>query len=139
MTSAHHFINISQNILNLWMRLIFPKTRHPGIWAQEWGNSDQNWVRYDFSKLTLYAVIAVTGKSNFACSSLSSIFTFNAQISLKTKMRSRFMILYQPSLNGLSFMFPSPLLYKPPLSFIPRHKKTLPLFSSLHLSSAEVE
>ena len=31
MTSAHHFINISQNILNLLMRLIFPETRHPGL------------------------------------------------------------------------------------------------------------
>ena len=26
-TSTHHFIHISQNILNLWMRLIFPETR----------------------------------------------------------------------------------------------------------------
>ena len=31
MASAHHFIDISQNILNLWMRLIFPETRHPGV------------------------------------------------------------------------------------------------------------
>ena len=31
MTSAHHFIDISQNILNLWMRLIFPETRHLGL------------------------------------------------------------------------------------------------------------
>ena len=31
MTSAHHFIDISQNISNLWMRLIFPETTHPGL------------------------------------------------------------------------------------------------------------
>ena len=31
MISSHHFIDISQNILNLWMRLIFPETRHPGL------------------------------------------------------------------------------------------------------------
>ena len=31
MTYAHHFIDISHNILNLWMKLIFPKTKHPGL------------------------------------------------------------------------------------------------------------
>ena len=31
MTYAHHFVDISQNILNQWMRLIFPETRYPGI------------------------------------------------------------------------------------------------------------
>ena len=55
------------------------------------------------------------------------------QISPKTKMRSRFMILCQPSLNSFPFIFPPPLLYIPTLSFIPRHKKT-PL-----LSSSEIE
>ena len=59
------------------------------------------------------------------------------QISSKAKMRSRFMILCQPSLNGLSFIFSSSLLYKPPLSFIPEHTKN-PLSSPL-LSSSEVE
>ena len=58
------------------------------------------------------------------------------QISPKVKMRSRFMILCQPSLNGLSFIFPPPLLYIPPLSFIPRDKNPL---SSPLLSSSEVE
>ena len=53
------------------------------------------------------------------------------QISPKDKMRSRFMILCQPSLNGILFIFPPPLLYKLPLSFIPRYKKSSPLFSSL--------
>ena len=59
------------------------------------------------------------------------------QILPKAKMRSRFMILCQPSLNGLPFIFSPPLLYKPSLSFIPKHTKT-PLSSPL-LSSSEVE
>ena len=59
------------------------------------------------------------------------------QISLKAKMRSRFVILCQPSLNGIPFIFSLSLIYKPPLSFIPRQKeKTL---SSPLLSSSEVE
>ena len=104
MTFAHYFIDISHNIFNLWMRLIFPETKHPRlqfehkneaipiIWAQEWGNSDQNWVRYDFSKLAIQAVTAITGKPNFTCSPLS--------------------------LNGILFIFPLSLPYKPPYSFI---------------------
>ena len=52
------------------------------------------------------------------------------QISLKAKIRSRFMILCQPSLNGLPFIFPPPLLYIPPFSFIQGYTKT----SSLLLS-----
>ena len=59
------------------------------------------------------------------------------QISPKAKMRSRFMIICQPSLNGIPFIFPLPLLYKPSPSFIPKHTKT-PL-SSLFLSSSKVE
>ena len=31
MTSAHHFIDISQNTLNLWVSLIFPETSHLGL------------------------------------------------------------------------------------------------------------
>ena len=52
------------------------------------------------------------------------------QISPKAKMRSRFMILFQPSLNGLSFIFSPPLLYKPPSPSFQDTKKPL-LFSSL--------
>ena len=48
------------------------------------------------------------------------------------------MILCQPPLNGLPFIFSPPLLYKPLLSFIPRAHKKNPL-SSLLLSSSEVE
>ena len=59
------------------------------------------------------------------------------QISSKAKMRTRFMILCQPSLIGLPFIFSLPLLYKSPISFIPKHTKTL--LSSPLLSSSEVE
>ena len=51
-------------------------------------------------------------------------------ISPKGKMRSRFMILSQPSLNGIPFIFSPPLLYKPPLSFIQKHTKTPSLLLS---------
>ena len=58
------------------------------------------------------------------------------KISPKAKMRSRFMILCQLSLNDIPFIFSPPLLYKLPLSFIPKDKTPL---SSLLLSSSEVE
>ena len=86
-------INISQNILNMWMRLIFPETRHLGL-------------QFEHKNEAIPIIIE------------SDI------ISPKGKMRSRFMILYQPSLNGIPFIFSPPLLYKPPLSFIQKHTKT---------------
>ena len=120
MTSAHNFIDISQNILNLWIRLIFPETRHLRLQfcAQERDNSNQNWVRYDFSKLALQVITAAMVKPNF-----DLLFTPHQSLHLmhqifpKAKMRSKFMILCQPSLNGLPFIFlhhyyinlPSPL------------------------------
>ena len=141
MTSAHNFIDISQNILNLWIRLIFPETRHLRLQfcAQERDNSNQNWVRYDFSKLALQVITAAMVKPNF-----DLLFTPHQSLHLmhqifpKAKMRSKFMILCQPSLNGLPFIFFPPLLYKPSLSFIPKHIKNLiyfPLLNSRNLSS----
>ena len=59
------------------------------------------------------------------------------QISPKAKIMSRFMILCQPSLNDVPFIFPQLLLCIPPLSLIPKHTKT-PI-SSLLLSYSEVE
>ena len=60
------------------------------------------------------------------------------QISPNAKMRFRFMILCQPSLNGIQFIFLPLLLYISPLSFIPRHTKKK-LISSPLLSSSEVK
>ena len=59
------------------------------------------------------------------------------QIFPKAKMRSRFMIPCQLSLNGFPFIFPPPLLYKP-LSPSFQSTQKIPL-SSLLLSSSEVE
>ena len=84
-----------------------------------------------FLKLPLQAVIVATGKPNFSCSSLPPISTFNTPYFPQAKMRSRFMILCQPSLNDIPFIFPPLLLYKPPLLLHAKaHKKT----SSLPLS-----
>ena len=132
MTSTYHFINISQNILNLWMRLIFSETRHLGLQFEnkneaipiiiESGMIFRNWLYMLLQQLR-------ENQTLLAPHSHQS-FHLMHQISPKAKMRSRFMILCQSSLNGLSFIFPPLLLYIPPFSFIPRHKKP-PLFSSL--------
>ena len=135
MTSAHYFINISQNILNLWIRLIFLETKHPGLQFEhknkiipiriELDMIFQNW---------LYSLLQQLRENRTLLAHLSHQSPhLMHQIFPKTKMRSRFMILCQPSLNGFSFIFPPPLLYKPLISFISRHTKP-PL-----LSSSEVE
>ena len=128
MTSAHYFINISQNILNLWMRLIFPKTKHPGLQFEhknetipiiiEVDTIFQNWLYRLFQQLW-------ENRTLLALYSHQSPHLMH-QISPKIKMRSRFMILCQLSLNDLSFIFSPPLLYKPPISFIPKHTKNPP-------------
>ena len=132
MTSAHHFIDISQNILNLWMRLIFPETRHPGL-QFEYKNETIT-IRIEANMIFqswLYRLLQQLWENRtlLALHSHQSPHLMH-QISPKVKMRSRFMIICQPSLNGHPFIFPPPLLCKLPLSFIPK-KKTSPLFSSL--------
>ena len=123
MTSAHHFINISQIILNLWIRLIFPETRRLGL---QFEHKNKIILIFEDGSTGCYSSY---GKTEFwlAPHSHQSFHLMN-QISPKAKMRSRFMILCQPSLNDLSFIFPPPLLYKPPISFIPRHTKTPSIF-----------
>ena len=58
------------------------------------------------------------------------------QIPPMAKMRSRFMILCQPSLNGLSFIFSPPLLYKPPSPSFQSTQKP-PLFSPFEFQEVE--
>ena len=134
MTYSHYFINISQNILNLWMRLIFLETTHLGL-QFEYKNeaipiiieSDmifRNWLYMLLQQLRLRE-----NRTLLAPHSHKS-FHLMYQISPRAKMRSRFMILCQPSLNGLPFIFPPPLLYIPPLSFILGHTKTPSLLLS---------
>ena len=138
MTSAHHFINISQNILNLWMRLIFPETRHPGLQFEHKNETIQIRIESDMIfRSWLYVLLQQLQENRTLLIPYSHQSShFMHQISPKAKMRSRFMILFQLSLNGLPFIFSPPLLYKPLLSFIPRHKNPL---SSPLLSSSEVE
>ena len=130
MTSAHYFINISQNILNLWMRLIFPETRHPGLQFEHKNEAIPIRIEsYMIFRSWLYMLLQQLRENRTLLAPHShQSFHLMHQIFPKAKMRSRFMILCQPSLNGLPFIFPSPLLYIPPLSFILEHTK-LPLFS----------
>ena len=139
MTYAHHFIHISQNILNLWMRLIFPETRHPGLQFEH--KNEKFPIRIELNMIfrsQLYKLLQQLRENRtwFAPHSHQS-FHLMHQISSKARMRTRFMILFQPSLNSLPFIFSLPLLYKSPISFIPKHIKTT--LSSPLLSSSEIE
>ena len=138
MTSAHHFINISQNILNLWMRLIFPETKHSRLQFEHKNEAIPIKIELDMIfRSWLYMLLQQLRENRTLLAPHShQSFHLMHQISPKAKMRYRFMILYQPSLNGLPFIFPPPLLYIPPFSFIPRHKN---LLSPPLLSSSEVE
>ena len=133
MTFTHHFIYISQNTLNLWMRLIFSETRHLGLQFENKNEAIPIRIELDMIfRNWLYMLLQQLWENQtlLAPHSHQSSHLMH-QISPKTKMRSRFMILCQLSLNGILFIFPPPLLYIPPLSFIPRHKKNSPslLFS----------
>ena len=132
MTSAHHFINISQNILNLWMRLIFPETRHPGLQFEHKNEAISIKIESDMIfRNWLYMLLQQLRENRTLLAPHSrQSFHLMHQISPKAKMRSRFMILCQPSLNGFPFIFSPPLLYKSFLSFIPKDKKTPSLLLS---------
>ena len=126
MTSAHHFINISQNILNLWMILIFPETRHPGLQFEHKNETIPIRIESDMIFWSWLYMLLQQLRENQILLAPHSHQSFHSmhQISPKAKMRSRFMILCQPSLNDLPFIFLPPLLYILPLSFIPEtHKK----------------
>ena len=71
MTYAHHFIDISQNILNLWMRLIFPEPRHPGLQFEYKNKTIPIRIELDI-------LFEVGSTSCLACSSFPLIFPFNA-------------------------------------------------------------
>ena len=133
MTSAHHFINISQNILNLWMRLIFPETRHLGLQFEYKNEAIPIGIESDMNFWSWLYILLQQLRENrtlFVPHSHQSSHLMH-QISPKAKIRSRFMILCQPSLNDHLFIFSPPLLYKLSLSIIPRDKKKPSLFPSL--------
>ena len=121
------------------MRLIFPETRHPGLQFEY--KNEAIPIRIESNMIFrswLYILLQQLRENRtlLAPHSHQSSHLMH-QISQNAKMRSRFMILCQPSLNDLPFIFPPPLLYILPLSFIPRHTKN-PISSPL-LSSSEVE
>ena len=131
MTSAHHFIDISQNILDLWMRLIFPETRHSGLQFEHKNEAIPIRIESDMIfRSWLYILLQQLRENRtlLASHSYQSSHLMH-QISPKAKMRSRFMILCQPSLNGIPFIFPSPLLYIPS-SHSFQHRKTPSLLLS---------
>ena len=114
------------------MRLIFPETRHSGLQFEH--KNETILIRielYMIFRSWLYRLLQKLRENRIWLAPHShQSFHLMHRISPKAKMRTRFMILYQPSLNGIPFIFSPPLLYKPSLSFIPRHKNP-PLFSSL--------
>ena len=139
MISVYHFIDISQNILNQWMRLMFPETKHLGLQFEHKNETISIRIELDMIFWNwLYMLLQQLRENQILLASYSHQYShLMHQIFLKAKMRSRFMIFCQLSLNGLSFIFSQPLLYKPPLSSIRKHTKNPP--SSLLLSSSEVE
>ena len=120
------------------MRLIFPETRHLGLQFEYKNETIPIRIESDMIfRSQLYKLLQQLRKNQTWLAPYShQSFHLMHQISSKAKMRTRFIILFQPSLNGLPFIFSPPLLYKPPISFIPRHKNPI---SSPLLSSSEVE
>ena len=122
------------------MRLIFPKTRPPGLQFEY--NNETIPLRIESDMIFrswLYILLQQLQENRtlLAPHSHQSSHLMH-KISSKAKMRTRFMILYQPSLNGLPLIFSLPILYKPPISFIPKHTKnpiSSHLLSSRNLSS----
>ena len=132
MTSAYHFIYISHNILNLWMKLIFLETRHLGFQFEYKNETIPIRIVSDMIiRSWLYRLLQQLRENQtlLAPHSHQSPHLMH-QISPKAKMRSRFMILCQPSLNDPPFIFPPSLLYKPPSPSF-QDTKNSPLFSSL--------
>ena len=133
MTSAHHFIDISQSVFNLLMRLIFPENRHPGLQFEHKNEAIPIIIELDMIFLIwLYMLLQQLRENrNLLAPHSHQSFHLMHPISPNTKMRSKFMILCQPSLNGIPFIFSPPLLYN-------QHTKnpiSSPLLSSRKLSS----
>ena len=120
MTSAHHFIDISQNILNLWMRLIFPETIHLRLQFEHKNETIPIRIESDmiFQNFLYKLLQQLRENRTWLAPHSHQSFHLMHQIFPKAKMRFRFIIICQPSLNGIPFIFSPPLLYKlPPPSF----------------------
>ena len=121
------------------MRLIFPETRHLRLQFEHMNETILIRIESDMIfRSWLYGCYSNYGKTEFWLTphSHQSLHLIH-QIFPNAKIRSKFMILCQPPLNGLLFLFPQPLLYKLPHSSIPRHKNPIfsPFLSSRKLSS----
>ena len=107
------------------MRLIFQKTRHPDFQFEHKNEAISIKIESDMIfQSWLYMLLQQLRENRtlLAPHSHQSFYLMH-QIFPKAKMRSRFMILCQPSLNGIPFIFSPLLLYKPPLSFNPKDTK----------------
>ena len=114
------------------MRLIFPETRHLGFQFEHKNETILIRIESDMIfRSQLYKLLQQLRENRtwFAPHSHQS-FHLMYQISPQVIMRTRFMILCQLSLNDIPFIFSLLLLYKPPISFIPKDTKTLSLLLS---------
>ena len=116
------------------MRLIFPETRHPGLQFEHKNEAIPIRIESDMIfRSWLYMLLQQLWKNrNLLAPHSHQSFHLMHQISPKAKMRSRFMILCQPSLNGLPFIFSPPLLYKPPSPSF-QSTQEIPILSYLDL------
>ena len=115
------------------MRLIFPETRHPGLQFEHKNEAIPIRIESDMIfRSWLYMLLQQLREHRTLLAPHSpQSFHLMHQISPNAKMRSRFMILCQPLLNGIPFIFPPQPLYKLFLSFILEHTQKPHLFSSL--------
>ena len=120
------------------MRLIFLETRHPGLQFEHKNEAIPIRIESNMIFRNWFYMLLQQLRENRTL--LAPHFHQSShlmhQIPPKAKMRSRFMILCQPSLNDIPFIFSQLLLYILSRSFIPKHTKTPSLlFSSTFRTS----
>ena len=122
------------------MRLIFSETRHPEFQFEHKNKTILIKIELDMIfRNWLYRLLQELRENRILLAPHSHQSThLMYQISSKAKMRSRFMILCQPSLNDILFIFPLPLQYKLISPSFQNTQKKKPLSSPL-LSSSKVE
>ena len=130
MTSAHHFVDISQAILNLWMRLIFSETRHLGLLFEHKNETIPIRIESDIIFGSWLYMLLQQLRENWTWLAPHSHQSFHLmqQNSPKAKMRSRFMIPCQPLLNGLPFVFFHHYYINPPSPSFQTQKTPFLLF-----------
>ena len=122
------------------MRLIFLETRYSALQFEHKNETIPIRIESDMIiRSWLYRLLQQLWENRILLAPHShQSFYLMHQISPNAKMRSRFMILCQPLLNGLPFIFSPPLPYKPPSLLHSKTTQKTP-FSSPLLSSSEVE